>query len=156
MSALHFTVPGATIATSSTAKTVLGVKAPANHRVIIHGFFAGFDGTDSTKGPALVEICTCTFATNDPGTNSTAVTEAKTEPSVSETVQSQGGKTWTTEPTVITPVDNFMIPTYMGSGVVFYPLKTPLIVKGGEGAVMRVTLPATVTANFSGSLKCEE
>src|SRR6266496_4328001 len=88
---------------ATTAKTILGVNAPAQFGVDLRGFEISFDGVTNTDKPVLVEICQCTFATNPPGTASTA-----------NTIQQIYGRTivagftgaynWTAEPTVITAV----------------------------------------------------
>lgn len=155
MAGLEFSVPGFAIACTSTVGSKLGVKAASNHPIKIFGFYWSFDGTDSTKGPGQIEMCNVTFATNGPGANSTSVTPVCTN-GRTETIQSTGGKTWTTEPTVVTAAEGFTLPSYMGTGMLFFQFARPWVIKGGEGFVLRITLPATVTCNFSGSLKCEE
>src|SRR5437867_1463260 len=64
-------VPFSAVSNTSTAKTNVGAKSPANQALRVWGINIGFDGTTSTNGPALVEVGTCTFATNSPGTAST-------------------------------------------------------------------------------------
>jgi hypothetical protein len=155
MPGLYFSVPGASIAVDATPKTVLGLKAPANHPVAFLGYELSFDGDTDTEAPALIEFGTCTFASNGPGTNSTSVTPAKTNPSMSETPQSTAAKTWVAEPTVITVFKSFTLPMYMGTGIIQFP-RGLYIVKGGEGVVVRITCPATLSCNFSGTLQFEE
>lgn len=155
MAALDFGVPFAAVACTSTPTTIAGVKNAANQAIRCFGFNIGFDGI-LLVAPALIEIGQCTFATNSPGTNSTSVTPKPYDNGRPETIQSSAGKLWTAEPTVITIVEDFLIPVYMGSGIIFVPLSKPLIAKGGSGIVMRITLPSTVTANATGALKCEE
>lgn len=156
MACLQFGVPFTLVANTSTAKTNVGVKTPAQQAVKALGLKIGFDGTTSTTGPAIVEFGTCTFATNAPGTNSTSVTPGALDSGRPETIQSTAGKNWTTEPTVITITDTFNVQTYMGSGIQFFPLTMNNIAKGGNGFVVRVTLPSGVSANASGCLLCEE
>lgn len=156
MAALDFGVPFETVSTSSTAKSVAGVKTPANQAVRVFGIYIGCDGTNSANGPAIVEICQATFATNAPGTNSTSVTPVALDSGRPETIQSTAAKAWTTEPTVLTVEEAFYIPAYMGSGLIFYPLSKPLVCKGGGGMVVRVTQQSGVTVNVTGTIKCEE
>jgi hypothetical protein len=147
------------IATNSTSRTVVGTKTRANQAVRFWGFDIGFDGTTSTNGPGIVEIQQNTFATNAPGTNSTTVTPAVIDFARPETVQSSAAKAWTTEPTVITTVEVFFIPNYMGSGIVFTPLTKPFALAGAtgpSGASMRVTQQSGITGNATGALKHEE
>lgn len=154
--ALDFGAPFKTVATTSTTSTVAGIKTPANQAVTIWGFDIGFDGTTSTNGPAICEVATCTFATNPPGTNSTSVTPQAFDSGRPETIQSTAGKAWTAEPTVITSPEAFLIPSYMGSGIIFQPLAHPITAKGGNGAILRVTQQSSVTANATGALKGTE
>src|SRR5258708_2157362 len=66
---------GAAVAlVAATAKTVLGVLAPAQFGVDWTSWSIAFDGVSATNTPVLVELCACTFATNPPGTNSTTIT----------------------------------------------------------------------------------
>lgn len=154
--ALQFGVPFETVSTSSTPKTVAGAQCPAQQAVKVIGFNIGFDGTSSTQGPAIVEMCQSTYATNGPGTNSTSVTPAKYDSGRPETIQTTAAKNWTSEPTVLTVVEAFLIPVYMGSGIIYVPLTSPFVCKGGGGVAMRITLPSAVTANATGTIKCEE
>jgi len=147
---------GTAISTTSTAKTVIGVKPRSNQSAYMWGYAVGFDGTTSTNGPAIIELHQNTFATNAPGTNSTSVTVYPIDNGRPETLQSSVGKAWTTEPTVLTLWENFFIPSYMGSGIVFQPLTKPFILTGTIGGSMRVTQQSGVTANGTGALKCQE
>ena len=155
MAGLEFSAAGIQIACTDTVGTKLGVKAAANHPVKVYGFWWSFDGTDSTDGPALIEVGNCTFASNGPGTNSTSVTPYSTN-GRTETIQATAGKTWTAEPTVITVARAVTLPTYMGTATIFFPFARPILVPGAAGLVLRITLPASVTCNFTGALDCEE
>jgi len=156
MAALDFSVNFETVSTSSTAKTVVGVKTAANQAIRVKGLYVGCDGVDSTKGPALVEIGPCTYGANAPGTNSTSVTPLPLDNARPETIQSTCGKAWSTEPTTITVIESFFVPSFMGSALLFYPLSAPIVIKGGNGVAVRVTQQSGVTVNVSGSLRCEE
>lgn len=153
---LQFTVPFTTVAlTASTAKTVAGIKTPTNQCVKILEAAFGFDGATSTNAAVICEMGSCTFATNGPGTNSTSVTPAKQDTGRAETIQSTCGKTWTTEPTVITVNKVIDIPQY--NGFVVLPLAqyfSNLLIVGGNGFVVRLTSPNNV--NVSGWLLAEE
>jgi hypothetical protein len=157
MAALIFDVPcGASVAlTANTVQTVLGVKSPgANVPLRILEASVSFDGATSSNAPALVEFCTCTFATVSPGTNSTSVTPVKRNQSMSETVQSTSAKTWTVEPTVVTPFRQLLIPQYDGVYHYINPKDLPYIIKGGTGFTIRITSPNNV--NFNGHITAEE
>jgi hypothetical protein len=156
MARLTFGVPFKVVATTSTLSTIAGIKTPANQAVDLLGVNVGCDGTNSAQGPAVIDLATCTFAANSPGTNSTSVTPVALDSGRPETIQSTAGKTWTTQPTVISIIEVFYVPVYMGSAIVFRPLTVPITGKGGSGIVMSATQQSGVTANCSGSLTAIE
>lgn len=141
--------------TASTAKTVIGILAPTNQCVKIFGLYVGFDSVNVAGGPALLELCTCTFATNSPAgpTNCSAATKNTTN-GRPETIQTSAGKTWSAEPTVITVTRAFFVPTFMGAAVMYFPLAKEMFVPGAAGACLRITSP--VACNFTGGFDCEE
>ncbi len=152
---LHLGLPFPSVAlAAATYKSVVGCLAPSDQRVVVHGFYIAFDGVTSTSVPALVEMCHSTFSANGPGTNSTSLTPVAGDSGMAETPQLTAAHTWTTEPTVLTVYENFLIPTYMGSGIVYYPLRNTMKLAGGLGMVMRIKAPAIV--NCLGALKVEE
>ncbi len=152
MANLAFGCSGKSIAATSTLTTMLGVKNPAQQATVLDEIDCGLDGTNSANGPGIVDLGFCTFATNGPGTNSTSVTLVASDNGRPESFQSTGGKTWTTQPTVIVIWKSFLVPTYMGSAIAPLPLMKPCVQKGGTGIVASVTLPSAVTANFTGTL----
>jgi hypothetical protein len=103
---------GAEVALSAaTTKTVLGVKAHANFGLdLIAIQFAALASGSSAPGfePILVEIMYATWATNSPGTNSTSVTPVQ-EYGRSVTVGFTAGRNWTSEPTALTAIDEFLV-----------------------------------------------
>lgn len=147
---------GTVILTNSTTRTVVGAQCAANQAIRVWGLDIGFDGTTSTVAPGICELDTNTWATNAPGTNSTTVTPKPNDSGRPETIQTTCGKAWTTEPTVLTVVETFFIPNYMGSGIVFAPLTKPFVAKGGNGLSLRITQASGATANATGTEKCEE
>ncbi len=151
---LGFSVPFKAVAVTATPSTVAGIKTPANQKARLKAIRIGFDDTTSTHANATIELGTCTFGANSPGTNSTSVTPNPDNSTDAETIQSACGKAWTTEPTTISVTDTFMVPTYLGSGIIEIPLTRLLIAKGGNGLVMRVTVPNS--CNATGALIAEE
>lgn len=140
--------------TAATAKSVAGVAAATNQAIKVLETSISFDGATSTNAPAVVDIARCTFATNAAGTNSTTVTPAKKDPGRAETVQTTGGKNWTTEPTVITVFRSIDVGQYNGLYHYIAPFAAPLIVVGGQGLVIRANSPNNV--NCSGAIEFEE
>jgi hypothetical protein len=139
---------GAVALSAATAKTILGVKSHANFGIDLKKFKLSFDGVTATAVPVLVEVCAATFATNSPGTASTAVTPAQLY-GRAVTVGATAAKTWTTEPTVLTTIAEFLL-TPVG-GTVFYdwPLGDTPDSPVSEGFVLRCNAPAGVNVRAS-------
>jgi len=136
-----------------TAKTILGVLAPAQFGVDLRGFEISFDGITTTDKPVLVEICTATFATNGPGTNST-----------SNTVNQVYGRTitagftsaynWTAEPTVLAVIKQFMLTPNGGTYDYDWPLGETFDNAVSVGFAIRCTAP-TSNVNARASIRFE-
>lgn len=127
---------------AATIKTVLGVKSGAAFGLDLYKLGISFDGIVSTAEPVLVELCYCTWATNGPGTNSTSETP----------IQGYGrvlahgvtaASNWTSEPTVLTVLDEWKLHPQMGMKE-YIPLGQTFDCALGEGFAIRCTAPATV------------
>lgn len=134
---------GAIALTAATAKSILGAKAHANSGLLIRSIRVGFDGVTASAVPVLVETCYCTFATNSPGTASSSVTPAQGMGRVLAAGFTMG-KTWTTEPTAITVLDESLITPNGGTAWYDVPLAAEYDCALGEGFVIRCTAPASV------------
>lgn len=134
---------GAVALSAATAKTILGAKAHANSCLDLLKIRVGFDGVTASAVPVLVEVVACTFGANAPGTNSTSVTPALLY-GRSTTVGWTAAKTWTTEPTTITVVEEFLLTPNGGLVLYDWPLGTTIDTPLGEGLAIRCTAPATV------------
>ena len=139
---------GAVALTAATAKSILGVKAHANSGVHIKSLEVAFDGVTASAVPVLVELCYATFATNSPGTASTSVTPAQVYGRVL-TVGFTAGKTWTTEPTVLTVLKELLLPADKGVLAYQFPLGQEPDSALAEGFVIRCTAPAVVNVRAS-------
>lgn len=139
---------GAVALSAGVAKSVLGVQAPAQFGTDLIGFDVAFDGVTASAVPVLVELCSCTFATNAPGTNSTAVTEDQVY-GRTVTAGFVGAKNWTAEPTVVTPIREFLLTPNGGLLIYEYPLGTSPDSAVSEGFVLRLNAPAAVNARAS-------
>jgi len=138
---------------AATAKSVLGVLAPAQFGVDLRGFEIAFDGVTTTDKPVLVEVCACTFATNAPGTNST-----------SNTVQQIYGRAiaagltgaygWTVEPTVLAVLKTLRLTPNGGTYDYDWPLGETLDNDVSKGFAIRCTAP-TSAVNVRASLRFE-
>lgn len=147
MAAPIYTVAaGADVAlVATTAKSVLGWRAGASFALMLKMISITFDQSGSaapTNEPVLVELCTCTFATNAPGTNSTSETPAQWNGRVL-THGTTAASNWTAEPTVLTVEDEWLIHPQSGMKE-YYPLGDEPDTALNEGFVLRVTAPNAV------------
>jgi hypothetical protein len=130
------------VAAASTV-VVFGVKADAGHAIDLLGLAFSIDQATPTatdKG-VLVELCACTFATNAPGTNSTAVTvDTEAGPRVAETFAA--AKTWTALPTVVNALRPFDCDPYKFTYERDFPLGESPDFATAEGFCLRVTNPS--------------
>jgi hypothetical protein len=135
---------GAAVALSAaTAKTVLAVIAPAQFGVDLIGYELAFDGVTASAVPVLVEICASTFATNStPGTGNTTATVNQI---AGRTITNgfTGFYASTSEPTVLTPIDSFLVTPNGGTVIRDYNGATPDS-PVSNGFVIRCTAPAAV------------
>ncbi len=136
---------GAVALTAATAKSILGVKAHANSGLMVEGLRLAFDGVTASAVPVLVELMYSTWATNGPGTNSTSTTPRQRNGRVL-TAGFTSGKTWTTEPTVLTPLEEWLLTPNSGSAWIDIPLGNEYDCALAEGFVVRCTAPAAVNA----------
>lgn len=142
-------VTGGTVALSAaTAKTILGARAHANSCLDLQRLRVGFDGVTASAVPVLVELCAATFASNGPGTNSTSVTPALLY-GRSSTVGWTAAKNWTTEPTVLTVVDELLLTPNGGLIMYDFPLGATVDTPLNEGLVIRCNAPAAVNVRAS-------
>lgn len=136
---------------AATAKSVLGIRGNAAFGVDLNAFKIGFDGVDPAGVPVLVELCYATFATNPPGTNSTSRTPAQVYGRVA-THGFTGASNWTTEPTVLTVVDEWKMHPQSLWGE-WVPFEKTWDSAFSEGFVLRCTAAAIV--NLRASFKFE-
>lgn len=135
---------GAVALAAATAKTILGAKSHANFGLDLIGASVSFDGVTAGAVPVLCELCYCTWATNGPGTNSTSVTPAQAYGRVLA-AGFTAGKTWTTEPTALTVLEELLI--HPQSGILYQiPLGQSYDSALAEGFAIRLTAPAIVNA----------
>lgn len=135
---------GAVQLAGAAAKTVLGVRAHASLAVMLKDFSLAFDGVSASAVPVLCELMSATFATNAPGTNSTAVTPQQRSGRTFG-VGASAAKGWTSEPTVLTLKREFYL-SPNGSTLFYpYPLGDEPDSAVNEGLVLRLTAPATAS-----------
>jgi hypothetical protein len=143
---------GAVALAAGVAKSILGVNGPAQFGVNLKNFSVSFDGVTPTAVPVLIEICYATFATNPPGTASTASTVDQRY-GRAITAGFAAAKNWTTEPTVLTAHAEFLLDPNKGLVIYDWPLGEEPDTAVSNGFVMRCNAPAAV--NVRASLRFE-
>ncbi len=140
---------GAVALAAATAKTVLCVIAPSSFGIDLKKVRIGFDGVTSAAVPVLCELMTSTLATNStPGTNNTTGTVAQIY-GRSITAGFTGFYASTSEPTVLTLFDSFLLTPTGGLLFYDYPLGDTPDTAVSAGIVLRCTAPATVNVRAS-------
>lgn len=135
---------GAVSLAAATAKTILGVRAGATFNVQLKQFSIGFDGVTASAVPVLWEIVEATYASNPPGTNSTSTTiDQRYGRALANGMTA--AKSWTSEPTVLTPHDENLLTPNGGLLVVQYPPgQEPDAAALNDGWAIRLNAPAIV------------
>lgn len=123
---------------AATAKTVIQIVAPANHRLRVKRVGVFFDGTSVTAEPIQVRVLRQTTA----GTMS-ALTPVPLDKSLAETLLTTAQHTATAEPTAGDVVDVFECHPQQGYEII-YPLGDEIIVQGAGKLGIECTAPATV------------
>lgn len=130
---------GAVSLAADTAKTVLGIKGHANFGLDLKKLRFGFVDTNATEAPVIVELCYCTWATNGTmGTNNTTVTPVQAYGRTTA-VGAVAGKNWTSEPTVLTVLEEIPLTPNGGLLVYDYPLGDTFDCAVAEGFALRMT-----------------
>ncbi|MGL5912126.1 MAG: hypothetical protein ACRCZP_19135 [Phycicoccus sp.] len=128
---------------AATPRTILGVAAPAQFGVDLIKMSVGFDGVTASAVPALVELCAATWATNPPGTASTSRTVTQ-QYGRAVTPGFTAASAWTTEPTVLTVIREWLLTPAGGLLVYDFPFGTSPDSPASAGFALRVTSPAAV------------
>lgn len=150
MAGVRVSVPSGEVSlTAATAKTVLSLKAAANHRALVKSLKVFFKGIVTTDTPVKIRLVRITA---DSGTGS-AVTEVKVNEADNETIQCVGRHTFTVEPTIGDVIDTWEVHPQTGL-VVFYPQGEELAIIGGNEFALEMT--AAQAQTVSASLTVEE
>lgn len=125
---------------AATAKTVVQIIAPTNHRVKILRWGVFFDGISGTAEPVQVALCRQSTA----GTMS-ALTPVKADDSLAETLLTTAQYNATVEPTTGDVLDSVEVHPQSGYEII-YPLGQEMIIGGADRVGIVCTAPATVNA----------
>lgn len=152
MAGNRFTANSGSVATSTTPKSVIQVKAAANVAVLVHKLTlvgnAAFGGTDSPADVRLTRVASGGAF----GTWTGSITLAKDDPARAETLQATASYNATGEPTSTATGKAVKVNPETGYSRVFDP---PLIIPGGASLQVEITA-AAVTPSFQTELECEE
>jgi len=143
----------ATALAAGTGKTLIYINAGSTDQPILVEFGISFDGITSSAVPVLVELCFGTKASNStPGTGSTTATFLQVRGWPAQTPASAGAVNCSSEPTVLTPVKQWLVTPNAGLLVIQAPLgrETTGVASGtalsGNQYALRATAPAIVNA----------
>lgn len=137
--------------TGGTARTVLMVITPAQFGGDLKKFRVEFDGVTASAVPALCELVTSTNATNStPGTANTSETGNIVQIyGRSITTGFTAFSASTSEPTVLTVVERFLLTPNSGTLFYDYPLGDTYDWAVSAGIGLRINAPATVNCRAS-------
>lgn len=142
------TTEGTVALSAVTAKSIIGIKATADFGIDLKKVKIGFGGVTPANEPGLIELCYATFATNSPGTNSTSVTCRQGYGRVLAAGVT-GAKNWTTEPTVLTVLEQWPLTPNGGTALYDYPLGDTYDSAFSEGFVIRCTFDDAVSLSYA-------
>ena len=129
------------LAAAGTVKTIYGVKGDAGHALDLLALAFSLDGITAAEQPVLVELVAVSFATQAPGTASTAVAVKNTAgPRIAETFAA--AKNWTTEPTVKTILKPLDYDPYKFTFDREWPLGENYDFPVAEGYTIQMTIPS--------------
>lgn len=151
MSSVGYKVDTSAAVAFTTAKTALMVITPAQFGACLRKMRISFDGVTASAVPVLCEVVRSTNATNStPGTGNT---------SESANIQQYKGRAITTgftafsastsEPTVLTRLDQFQLTPAGGLLVYDFPLGDEFECDVSAGLGVRLTAAATVNARVA-------
>jgi hypothetical protein len=137
--------------TGGAAKTCLMVITPAQFGGVLRKARIGFDGVTASAVPALVEVVQSTNATNStPGTNNTNenanIVQYKGR---SITAGFTAFSASTSEPTVLTVMDSWLLTPAGGLVVYDFPLGDEIECNVSAGLGVRINAPANVNTRVS-------
>jgi hypothetical protein len=147
----------AIVLTATTAKTIVAIRAGATFGIQVVHYEVSFTGVTASEGPVYCELCYCTFATNStPGTGNT---------SESGNIRNKYGRVLasgmtafsacTSEPTVLTTYDDFLLDPNKGVIMFDYSLGQEPDSALNEGFAIRVTSASGSTPSVRASLGVE-
>lgn len=135
---------------AATAETILSIVNASGSVSRITELSVSFDGISPTAEPVTVELCGSTEATAGTSSNHTAAQIR----GATRTVQAQGKRGFSAEPTVLTVWKRWLVHPQSGITVQFPLGREPEQVTTADAIVVRCTAPAVV--NVQGYMEWEE
>ena len=132
---------GEIVLVAATAKTVLQVLMPSNHRGKLLAWGVSFDATSVTAEPVVVRLLRQTTA----GSGGSTVTPTKQDDSIAETIQSSGLSGMTSEPTAGDVLKRLEVHPQSGYEHTA-PFGQEVIIGGSDRLGIECTAPAGVNA----------
>lgn len=145
MADLNLQVSVGEVSVTSTPKTQLTIKAPANQRLKIKGFEVFGKGTSTTDTPVKVEIGLVT-ADSVPGTSTPTVTPHDGD--YAETAQGTYKTGYSTEPTYGNILRTWEVHPQTGL-IVYFPLHDEIKLKGAQELGVRLTSTQAETMSLN-------
>lgn len=134
---------------AATAKTALMIICPSSFGIDLKKFRISFDGVTATAVPVLCELVTSTNASNStPGTGNTTETPAQLY-GRTITAGFTAFSASTSEPTVLTVIDRWLLSPVGGTLFYDFPLGDTPDTPVSTGIGLRLTAPAAVGARAS-------
>ena len=138
-------------AATAGAKTALNIIAGANQAVLLKSVTIAMDGVTSSAVPATVDICQSTQAGAGTGSGSPTITQASGR---TLAAQATVAANFSAEPTVLTTLEKFYVPQFMGLFRYNLPLGDEYETDFSGGTVKALAVRINVTANVNVLVSC--
>lgn len=137
---------GTPFAAATGAKTVLNLIAGANQAILLKGLTLSTDGVTGSAVPATVDVCQSTQATAGTAGVTPTIVQASGR---TLAAQATANANYTVEPTVLTSIDKFYIPQFMGLFKYEIPLGDEDETDFSGGTVKALAIRINVSANVN-------
>jgi hypothetical protein len=133
-------------AATAGAKTALNIIAGANQAVLLKSLTIALDGVTSSAVPATVDVCQSTQAGAGTGSGSPTIVQASGR---TLAAQATVAANFSAEPTVLTPLEKFYVPQFMGLFRYNLPLGDEYETDFSGGTIKALAIRINVTANVN-------
>lgn len=153
MADVVYVAQNTTFAATTGAKTVLNAIAGANQAISVVQWGISMDGVTAVAVPATVELCQSTQAGAGTGAASPPAVVQLTGRTIA--AQFTVAHNYTAEPTVLTVIEQYYIPQFMGGFVMQYPLGTEpeTDLSGGTVKAMAIRINVSAAVNVKAYMR---